>query len=291
MKKKKRRNGGSLSIITSCISTSMVLILLGTVVFFVTMADNLSKKVREELPVALLIEDGIPAKDLTQLQTYLQKQSYIRDVKYISKEQGAKETLSDMGMDEQEDFLEMNPILAEFELLLKAEYTNKDSITKIEPTLKAQPYVADVIYPIGEVDRINQIIPIAGSIFLGIAILLGCVTFSLINNTIRMSVYARRFSIHSMKLVGAKWSFIRRPFMAQAFWIGFGSALIASALIGGGMYYIQQMDVYLAQLITEDVLIFTFGSVFACGLILTLVSAYFSVNYFLKMSASDIFLK
>ena len=290
MAKKKRRNGGRFSTITSCISTSMVLILLGSVVFFVTMADNLSRKVREELPVAVLLEDNIPAKELETLEKELKAKPYVQSLSYISKEQGAKETLEGMGV-EQNDFLEANPILAEIELLLKADYTNKDSIAVIAPLLKDRKYVAEVIYPIEEIDRINHVIPIVGTVFLGIAVLLGFVSFALINNTIRMNVYARRFSIHTMKLIGAKWSFIRRPFMMQAFWIGFASALIATGVIGGGIYSMMHLDGYLAQLVTPEVLTYTVGSIFVCGLFLTQLCAYFSVNRFLHLSANDIFLK
>ena len=290
MSKKKRRNGGRFSVITSCISTSMVLILLGAMVFFVTMANNLSRKVKEELPVAVLLDDNISEQELQAFQTELREKPYVQSLTYISKEQGAKETLSGMGL-QQNDFLEANPILAELELLLVADYANKDSIATIEPALKQRHYVAEVIYPIEEIDRINRVIPIVSSILLGIALLLGCVSFALINNTIQMSVYARRFTIYSMKLIGAKWSFIRRPFMVQAFWVGLSSALIASGIIGGGIYSILQVDVYIAQLITPRVLAFTFGSIFICGLFLTLFCAYFSVGRFLRMKASEIFMK
>ena len=288
MAKKKRRNGGRFSVITSCISTSMVLILLGAMVFFVTMATNLSRKVKEELPVAILLDDQISKEDLQTFQTELKGAPYVQTLTYISKEEGARETLAGMGLTNN-DFLDSNPILAELELLLKADYTNKDSIAIIEPMLKKRPYVAEVIYPIEEIDRLNRIIPIVSSILLGVAILLGCVSFSLINNTVQMSVYARRLTIYSMKLIGAQWSFIRRPFMVQAFWVGLSSALIASGVIVGCIYSIIQIDVYIAQLITPQVIAFTFGSIFICGLFLTLLCAYFSVGRFLRMKASDIF--
>lgn len=290
MARKKRRSSGRFSTITSCISTSMVLILLGGVVFFVMMAANLSRKVREELPVALLLEDNIPAKELKKIQEDLKAQPFVQQMTYISKEEGAKETLEDMGIEE-EDFLDANPILAEIELLLKAEYTNKDSIAKIEPMLKQRRYVAEVIYPIEEIERINHVIPLVSTVLLGIAALLGCVSFALINNTIRMNVYARRFSINSMKLIGARWSFIRRPFMRQAFWVGCCSAIIASLCIGSGIYALIHLDGYLAQLISHEILTVTFGSIFACGLTLTLLCAYFSVNRFLHLTTSEIFLK
>lgn len=268
----------------------MVLILLGTVVFFVTMADNLSKKVREELPVAILLDDNTTEQELNRLLTELNAAPYVQQLSYISKEQGAKETMEGMGVSAN-DFLDSNPILAEVEVLLKAEYTNTDSIQVITPQLKKHERVTEVIYPIEEIDQINRITPILSTLLLGVAVLLGCVSFSLINNTVRMNVYARRFSINTMKLVGAKWSFIRRPFMIQAFWVGFSSALIASCCIGGGIYAIWNMDIYLAQLMTTEVFAATFGSILVCGLFLTLVSAYFSVNSFLRLSASEIYTK
>jgi cell division transport system permease protein len=123
-----------------------------------------------------------------------------------------------------------------------------------------------------------------------VAALLAFITFALIHNTMRMSIYSRRFLIHSMRLVGARWGFIRRPFMRQAFWIGFISATIANVLLGIGIWYMSQTDTYIAMLLTNDVTLFTMGSVLVCGLVLTLLCAFFSVNHYLRMRSNDLFL-
>jgi cell division transport system permease protein len=137
---------------------------------------------------------------------------------------------------------------------------------------------------------VDHVIPLIGTILVFVASLLGFISFALIHNTMRMSIYARRFSIHTMKLVGARWGFIRRPFMMRAFWIGFWAAIGANTLVGLGMYWLYSLDAYVANLVTQEVVWTTFGINFACGLCLTLISAYVSVNKFLKMSSSQMFM-
>ncbi len=289
MAKKKKRNGGSYNVITTCISTTLVLILLGAAIFFVTMARNFSNQVRSEMPIAVLLKDSIPAQTLKSLQAELKAKPYVQEIKYISKEEGAKEIYASMDLNPGE-FISDNPILAELELRLKGEYTTKDFINKITPEIKKNPYVADVHYPIEEIDNLNYLIPIIGTILLSVAGLLTFITFALIHNTMRMSIYSRRFLIHSMRLVGARWSFIRRPFMKQAFDIGFISATLANGALYAGIWYLSQTDSYMAQLLTNEVTIFTMGSVLVCGLVLTLLCAFFSVNHYLRMRSNDLFL-
>lgn len=287
--KNNRRSGGHYSAIISCISTTLVLLLLGGAIFFVTLARNFSNQVRSEMPVAVLLKDSIPAEETQKLQNTLKAKPYVKEIKYISKEEGAKEIYESMGMNPGE-FIDDNPILAELELRLHGEYTNKDSINRIAPEIMKNAYVADVVYPIEEIDNLNAAIPIVGTVLLSVAGLLMFITFSLIHNTMRMSIYSRRFLIHSMRLVGARWNFIRRPFLMQAFWIGFISATMANVLLGAGMWYISQGDIYLAALITQEVAVITLGSVMVCGLFLTIVCAFFSVNHYLRMRSNKLFL-
>ena len=290
MGKKKKRHAGRFTLFTSCLSTTMVLILLGTMVFFIAVAENISRHLREEMPVAILLSDSISQHEQGKLQYELRNLPGVQKVTYVSKEQGALETMQAMGI-EKEEFLEHNPIGAEFELRLCAEYTNKDSIALIESYLKDRSGVIEVVSPMAEIDLLNSIIPIVSLVFLSVAVLLAFISTALINNTIRMSVYARRFTIHTMKMVGAKWSFIRRPFMNQAFCIGLISALLANLLIAAGVYQLFQLDVYIARLISPMVLIITLGSVLLAGITLTWICAYISVNRFLRMSTDQIFMK
>lgn len=269
--------------ITSCISTTLVLVLLGTVVFFVTVARNFSTSIRENFTISLLLDDNISQQHAYELQTHLKQLRCSRGVAYISKERAQKEQAKALGTDST-DFLSENLMPASFEVRLKAGYANRDSLAQIIPVLKQDTAVLEVNYPESLMDSLNNNIRKISTVMLIVALLLTIVSFELINNTIRLSVYARRFLIHTMALVGASWSFIRRPFLWKAFWIGFISALFAAAVLLGGMYAMVNYEPQMLDLITWEVLAATVGVVFLCGILLTFLCAYVSVNKNLKMS-------
>ncbi len=291
MPKRTKRNGGSLGAITSCISVSMVLILLGTVVLFVLTATRFSRSVRENFTVEVLLDDNIPAKDLAALKSELAAKPYTRTVNYISKEEGTREMMEDLGGNP-EDFLGGSPIPAEYEVFLKAEYANRDSLNRYMPALNASKHVREVVYPLDLMDSMDKSIRIISTVLLAIAGLLGFVSFALINNTVRMSIYAQRYAIHTMKLVGAKWSFIRRPFLSRAFWMGLISALVAGTVLISGMLALAKLNGNSEfEIVTPSVMAITLGCILACGLLLTLLCTFFSVNRHLRMSADEVYLK
>lgn len=293
LRTRKKRSAGRFSTVTTCISTTLVLVLLGFVVLFVTIGNNFSRQLREGLTVEVVLNDSIKKADLLKVQAWLRQAPYTRRVNYISKERGTRE-MNEALQGDMVDFLGASPIPAEFEVYLKADYANLDSLRRYEPSIKALAGVDDVNYPHDVMAGLDRTIPAVGLGLLAVAALLAIVSFSLINNTVRMNVYARRYSIHTMKLVGARWSFIRRPFLWQAFRIGLAAALIAGALLGGVMYYLQfeagAGDIYLNSLITPTVWCATLGVIAACGLLLTLLCAYFSVNRHLRMSVGQMYL-
>ncbi len=288
MSKKKHRKAGGFNNLTSCISITMVLLLLGTVVFFVAMADRLSRSVRENFSVQVLLDDSIPASGIARLQRELSTADFTKQLVYISKEQATREQAEALNADPTE-FLGYSPIPASFEITLKAEYACNDSLEAHALPLKEKAYVLDVIYPQDLIESVNHNIGLISLILLGVAALLSIVSISLINSTISMSVYARRFTIQSMKLVGAKWSFIRRPFMWQAFWIGFIASAIACGLLYSGMTALMRWDAGLQVLITRDVITLTLAAVAAAGILLTLLCAFISVNRNLRMSSAEAF--
>ena len=274
---RKYRKAGKFGTITTCISTTLVLILLGIIVLFVTVGTNYSQQLREGLTVEVMLSDSITPSQFVQTQAALRQADYSRRVVYISKEQGIKD-MSDVMGNELGSFEGYSPIPAEFEVYLKYDYANADSISHIKAEMVKLPAVTEVSYPQDIMESLDRTIPAVGLGLLVLAGLLALVSFSLINNIIRMSVYARRYSIHTMKLVGAKWSFIRRPFMWQALRIGLVAACIASCLLGYLIYYLQYQagagDIYLNELITPDVWVATLGIIFICGILLTLWCAY-----------------
>jgi len=275
--KKKQKVRGSVNVVTSCISTTLVLVLLGTVVFFVTLASHFSSSLRENFTVSLLLDDDLSQAQTYNLQTKLKTMPCARLVTYISKERALEEQSKALGTDTTK-FMGENPMPASFEVHLKADYANGDSLKKVIPALKQDSSILEVSYPESLMESLNNNIRKVSTMMLIIALLLAFVSFALINNTIRLNVHAHRFLIYTMTLVGASWSFIRRPFLIKAFWIGFVSALVAAAILMTGIYAIQQYEPNMISLITWDVLAATLAVVFLCGILLTLLCAFFSVN-------------
>ncbi len=291
---KKRRVTGRFGTITTCISTTLVLVLLGIVVLFVSVGNNYSRQLREGLTVEVMLNDSIQPAQQTATLAALRHAPYAREVNYISKEQGIREMNEVMGGDIG-TFDGTSPVPAEFEVFLKYDYANADSLARYEKAMLALPGVIEVNYPRDIMQSLDRTIPAIGLGLLVVAGLLALVSFSLINNIIRMSVYARRYSIHTMKLVGASWSFIRRPFIGQALRIGIVAAIIAGALLGGLIYYLQfeagAGDIYINQLITPEVWVFTLGIILVCGICLTAWSAYLSVNHHLRLRGGEVYVR
>ena len=236
MKKKRNqaRNHRSLQVITLCISTAMVLVLIGIVVLTVFTGRNLSNYVKENLTVTMVLQPDLTPSECAALCKKVQRFNYITNVEYTSKEQALKEGTKELGANPAE-FAGENPFTAEIELRLKANYANNDSIKKIAADLKQFNGVSDVTYRQDLVNSVNQMLRKISFVLLIIAALLTVVSFSLINNTIRLSIYARRFAIHTMKLVGASWGFIRLPFLRMAVGLGLLSAVMALIVLGAGM--------------------------------------------------------
>lgn len=196
--------------ITSSISTTLVLLLLGLVVFFVLTAHNMSVYVRENISFSVLISDDMKEADILKLQKKLNQEPFVKQSEYISKKQALKEQTEAMGTDP-EEFLGYNPFTASLEIKLHSDYANSDSIAKIEKMIKKNSNIQDVLYRKELIDAVNENIRNISLVLLALAVVLTFISFALINNTIRLAIYSKRFLIHTMKLVGASWSFIRGP--------------------------------------------------------------------------------
>lgn len=286
-KKKVRRHGG-LQVATLCISTSLVLILLGVVVFTVLTARNLSSYVKENLTVTLMLSEDISLSESKKLSIKLGKEEYTSRTKFISPEQALKEHIKAMGSDPTE-FLGGNPFVGSIEMQLNADYANSDSLRLISKKLKADPRITDIIYQKDLMDLINSNIRKVSIVLLALAALLAFISFSLINNTVRLAIFARRFTIHTMKLVGASWSFIRWPFLRVALVEGFVAALVANACLAGAYYGLYSFEKDIAVVVDYIVLGATGVSVLLAGLLLTTFCTYLSVNKFLRMKAGDLY--
>ena len=290
MKRRKKYAGNrrGVQLVTLCISTAMVLVLLGLVVFSVQTSRNLSQWVKENLTVTVMLSDDVSVNGAKLLCRDLYHRPYSRNIDYISKDQALKEQTEAMGSDPSE-FLGVNPFPATLELQLKSDYANRDSLKWIAAELQKNPKVTDVAYQVDLMDSVNRNLTKVNLLLLGLAVLLTFVSFTLINNTVRLSVYSRRFLIHTMKLVGASWSFIRRPFMRQALLVGIIAALIAIAALGGLVYGLYYYEPNIMTVITWLELTITGVAVLLFGIIITAACSYISVNKFLRMSAGELY--
>lgn len=274
--------------VTSSISTTLVLLLLGLVVFFVLGAHNLSVYVKENINFSILISDDMKESDILKLQKKLDKEPFVKATEYISKKQALREQTEAMGTDPQE-FLGYNPFTASIEVKLHSDYANSDSITKIEKKIKKNTNIQEVLYQKDLIDAVNDNIRNISLMLLGLAVILTFISFALINNTIRLTIYSKRFLIHTMKLVGASWSFIRRPFLRRNFWIGVLSAVIADAVLWGAAYWLVSYEPELIRVITPDVMLLVSVSVLIFGVLITWLCALLSINKYLKMKAGTLY--
>ena len=288
---KKRRNArkhNGLRVVTLCISTTLVLVLVGMVVLSVLMARNLSAYMKEHLTITVMLNDDVSENQAKQLCKTLYHRPYAHQIDYISKEQAKKEQTVAMGADPSE-FLGFNPFVATLELQLKADYVNRDSLTWISKELKKNAKISDVAYQEDLMDKVNTNLQRINFVLLVLAVLLTCVSFSLINNTIKLNIYSRRFLIHTMKLVGASWGFIRRPFMKHAVWIGMISGFLACAVLVGVGYALYRYEPAILMIVTWKEVLISCGTVFLFGLVITMLCSYFSVSKYLKMTAGELY--
>ena len=277
-----------MQVVTLCISTTMVLILLGLVVFSVLTAHNLSNYVKENLTVTVMLGDTVSVNDAHRLCRDLYHRPYARNIDYVSKEQALKEQSEAMGSDPSE-FLGVNPFVATLELQLKSDYANRDSLRQIAEELRRNPKVSEVAYQEDLMDKVNANLKKVSLVLLVLALLLTFISYSLISNAVRLGVYSRRFIIHTMKLVGASWGFIRRPFMVDGLIVGIVAAVLACGVLAAGVWTLYQYEPNLTAIITWQVLVITGISVLLFGLIITSLCSYISVNKFLRMRAKDLY--
>lgn len=288
MGRKKAKGSLGMQWFTTGVSTTLVLILLGLVSFFILFARQLSDSVKENLTVTVLLDEEAGAVEVGRLRKSLDQLPCVRALDYVSKEEALREQVEAMGSDPSE-FLGANPFAASFELRMDASYANSDSLAQVTAQLKRNPLVSDVVYQKDLVDAVNENLRHVSYVLLVLAVLLALVSFALISNTVRLSIYSSRFLIRTMKLVGASWAFIRRPFMVRGFNLGFMSGLLADGLLAGGVYALLYYDPSLSEYIHPDMLVAVGVAVLAFGLLLTLGCTYFSVGKYLRMKAGDLY--
>ena len=282
----KSRHG--LQVVTLCISTTMVLVLLGLVVLSVLTARNLQRSLRENVEISIILADTVSTADGTALGRAIEGLPYAREVSYISRDSALALASQDMGVDPSE-FAGGNPFSSELTVKMASDYANTDSLEQIAGTLMLDRKVVDVAYTKDEVEGMNHILEPVSIALLVLAGLLIFICYTLISNTVQLNIHSRRFLIHTMKLVGASWGFIRRPFLRQAIVVGFISAILTCLLLGGISYALYPYMPHVEAILTWRELAITAACIFGFGFIIMVFCTLLSVNKYLRMTAGELY--
>jgi len=274
--------------ITATISISLVLFILGVIILLSLLANNLSIYAKENLSFSVILADDMKEADIKILQNKIEGSSFVKSTEYISKEKALEEIKGELG-DNPETFIGYNPLQALISVKLKSEYANNDSISVIEKKLKQNTNIRDITYRHDLLDMVNKNIQKIGLALSLLAVLLLIISFALINNTIRLMVYSKRFLIYTMKLVGATNSFIRRPLIFSNILMGIIAAVVAMGMLLFLVYYGSQGLNNFSALISIKSLIIVFAIVILSGVLISTIATYFAVNKYLKLNRDDLY--
>jgi cell division transport system permease protein len=244
--------------------------------------------VHQDLTITTILADSTSETTAQNLVVTLGEKFYVHKIEFISREQALQEQVEVLGINPHE-FLGKNPFSISLEMKMKADYVCTDSLAWITEDLMQESAIVDVIYPEDVVETINQNLSTITYILILITVVLLVISISLINNTVHMGIYSQRFVINTMKIIGARWNFIRRPFMLRSLRIGLISAAIATLFLLVAVQWAIGIESSLAQFIpTRNVLIMV-ACIFAFAMVITLTCTFISVTHFLKMQERDLY--
>ena len=275
--------------LTNTISITLVLVLLGCIVQMVLTARVIRDRVRENVEVTLTMHDDTPEDSILAFRQQLLQRPYIKDAVYTSREAVLQEEMQLQGYDPSVFMEGLNPYLSELKLTLEADYVCTDSLQMIETQMRGNLQVAEVIVDRRTVENVNYNLQRISWVLLGLAAVLMLISFTLINNTVRLSIYSRRFLIHTMKLVGASWGFIRRPFLIRGLWIGLIAGVVADGVLLGILHLLTRYDAEALHYITLTNVVVMAVSVLGFGVLLTIFCTYVCLGRFLRMKARKMY--
>ena len=274
--------------LSSVISISLVLLLVGVASMLLVNARSVSDYFKENMQVSVLMKDSVPEEKAVAFSESLLDERYIKTATFISKEQGQAELAELLG-DDFVDIFETSPIPASVEITLDADYVSSDSLEVVKAEIAKSPLVAEVNYQASLVDALNanlSKISLILAFFIGLMLF---ISYVLINNTVRLNVYARRFTIHTMQLVGATRSFIRAPFLVQSAFQGVFSAFIAIMALIVILFFLRNGFEQLFEIFRLDLLLLVMGIVLVSGLVICVTSTYFVVNKLVSLKRAELY--
>ncbi len=285
----KTKSRGQRVYLATLFSNAFVLIIFGLILLVGLYATNLSIKVREDLPLLVIINEDAKEPDILQLQKLMDTKAFVRKTLYISKDSAAASLKKDLEGENFLRFLGYNPLNASLEIYLKFNYVTSDSINPIKTYLLHSPIVKQVSYQDPQIDSINKNLKTLTIILLVFLSINLAVAISLIYLTVRLSIYSKRFAIKTMQLFGATKGFIQAPFLKSGLISGLLSGLLAPALLGLLIYFVERGFPELARLRTFEELGILFGILLVIGIFLSFISTYFAVRRYLRRKIDDLY--
>lgn len=276
------------SYLSSVISISLVLLLVGVASLLLVNAKSVSDYFKENMQVSVMMKPDVGDEDAMELRKKIDGMRFVKESRFISREEGRSEMEALLGAGFM-DVFETSPIPVSIEMTLDAGYVSADSLEVVKTEIMRSPLVDEVVYQESLVDTLNANLSRI-SVVMGVFIaLLLFISFVLINNTVRLNVYARRFTIHTMKLVGATRAFIRGPFLVQAVFQGLFSAFIAVICLVGILFVLRNEFMQMFEIFRLGLLLIVMGIVFVSGVLICLLSTWFVVNRLVSLSKDELY--
>ena len=274
--------------LSSVISISLVLLLVGIAALLLMNARSVSDYFKENMEVSVVMRPTVSEEDALAFMEELAEEEFVNSSEFVSKEQGELEMIELLGEDFM-DILDSSPIPASISLTLHASHVSSDSLEVVKAKIMEEPLVEEVSYQKGLVDALNANFTRISAVLAVFIVLLLFISYVLINNTVRLNVFARRFTIHTMKLVGATRAFIRAPFLGRAAVQGLISALLANAALVGLLYALKDKLGQLFEAFSPGVLVIVACIVLAAGVLICVVSTFFVVNRLVALEKDELY--
>lgn len=274
--------------LSSIISISLVLLLVGIASLLLVNARAISDYFKENMQVSVMMKQNVDESDALRYKEKLDQDGFIRNSVFVSREQGRREMEEMLGADFLNVF-ETAPIPVSIDVTLNAEYVSADSIEVVKAAIMESPMVEEVVYQKSLIDTLNANLSKISAVLSVFIVLMMFISFVLINNTVRLNVFARRFTIHTMKLVGATRAFIRAPFLIQSLFQGVFAAFVAIMAIVGLLFFVRSEFEQLFEVFRLEMLLVVMGIVLASGIVICLLSTWLVVNKLVSLNKDELY--
>lgn len=274
--------------VITTISITLVLFLLGLTILVGFTAKGFTSYLKENLGISIELADNIDDAAVTKLQKELDTNPYIKSAVYISKAEVKKQLVEDLGRDP-EEVLGYDPSKSYFDVFIKSDYVNADSMKLVEKSLRGKTLIKNVVYNEADIANANSNLSTIGSVLLILAIVLILISFTLIRSVIQLNIYSKRFLINTMQLVGATNGFIRRPFVWSMVACGIIAAIFANLGITAMIYYVTSVFPVSISIVSMNELIIVYGLVLLFGIFIAAFATTFAVNRYLRMTTNKLY--